>query len=294
MRKIWRSSKWPCTKSLSSRARREIVAERLLDHDAGAAALDVGVEARAAQTRDHSLEELWQRREVEDVVASCAVVAVARVERGAEAGPRGLVVERAGHVLRARHVLLEGVERVGMRLLHRDLAFLEEPVVALLGTGHAEQAEVRWELAALGQRCDGGVKLALREVSGGAEHDERDSVDVLRVRHGSDSRRQWIARRSMSTNAGRATGSRLAAPAHSTLRPSSPAGFQMVSFASTWRAGRAGMRPTSDSRWWPPMPRSRCSNSFRGTRPPHCALRTISNRYRSAGARLPVCGRTSA
>ena len=40
----------------------EIVTERLLDHDAGAAALDVGVEARAAQTRDHGLEELWQRQ----------------------------------------------------------------------------------------------------------------------------------------------------------------------------------------------------------------------------------------
>ena len=178
MRKTWLSRKTPATTVCSSRARAQVGAERLLDHDAHVGVRGA-VEAGALDLLDDDREELRRGREVVGAVERLARLLVEHVERRAQRLVALGVVEVGGDVL---DVLQQPVEhrvvgRAARELDDRLAALAREVVVALLAPGDADQLEALRQRALVREVVERGEQLAVREVAGGAEDDERGGRD---------------------------------------------------------------------------------------------------------------------
>ena len=167
----------------------EVVAERLLDHDASPLVGPLLGETVLLELTDDVAEEARRDREVERHVAAGAAQLVELLDGAAELLEGVVVVEVAGHEAEALgqllpHLLAERRTRV---LLDRVVHDLREVLVRPVAPGEADEAEAGRQQAAVGEVVDRRHDLLARQVAGHAEqHHAARSGDpgepaVLRV-----------------------------------------------------------------------------------------------------------------
>ncbi len=159
----------------------QVVAERLLDHDAPpATALGVVGHPGALHLLEHDREHRRRDREVERRVALDAVRLLHADQRLGQGVEGVVVVERAGHEPDA--VGQPGpdvVPEAGAGAVLRGLAGqLGEVAVTPVAPGEADHREAGRQQAAVGQVVDRGDQLLASQVTGHPEHDQR-----ARARH---------------------------------------------------------------------------------------------------------------
>ena len=152
----------------------EVVAERLLDHEARPARRATALADLVHERRDRARRHC----EVVDAVARCSALLVDMGEAFGEAMLERFVPEVGRDVVHPScelipDVLPEGIARV---LLHRFFHPRAEAVVALLGPRGADDRELLREQVAVGERVERGNELALRQVAGRAEDHERARI----------------------------------------------------------------------------------------------------------------------
>ena len=154
----------------------EVRAEGFFDDRARPAAFRAGlVEAALLEPGDDRLELLRPRRKVEHPPAAEVVFPVEFLDARGERVIAGVVVEGAAvivEVLRKMvpEFLLDGLTR---KLLGRLLHFLAEHVVALVAPGEADDGHVRGQIAVGGEIVERGHELAMGQIAGRAEDDQR-------------------------------------------------------------------------------------------------------------------------
>ena len=154
--------------------RGEVVAERLLDDDAGPAlAL-----APLADLAHHHRERLRRHGEVVEPVAAGPARLVELVQHLSHAVLAAVVGEVGRDVAHARSERLEhvGAERVAGELLHRLPHRSDELARRLLAARDADDGEPLRQEPAEGERVERRQQLALRQVARRAEHDERAGI----------------------------------------------------------------------------------------------------------------------
>ena len=151
--------------------RLQVVAERLLDHDAAPLVAVLRRQPGAGQLLEDDREGTRRDRQVERVVAARAAHPVEVVHRPLEPVERVVVVEGA---LDEPEALGEPVpdrlpERGAGVLLHRVVDDLAEVLRAPVAAGETGEGEARREQAAVGQVVDRGHQLLARQVAGDSE-----------------------------------------------------------------------------------------------------------------------------
>jgi hypothetical protein len=124
-------------------------------------------------------EEVRSRRKVEDAVERAPRLLVEPGELALEPLEDGVIVERPRHIADPlqqllEHLLVRRAARVRRDRLARHGAVL---VVRHLRARDPDQVEALGERALVREVVDSGQELAVREVAGGAEDDERRRVD---------------------------------------------------------------------------------------------------------------------
>src|SRR3954451_23259335 len=154
--------------------RLEVVAERLLDHEARPAA----IVSPLAERLDDRGESGRRHGEVEDAVAPELLLLVKLAERVVELVLAAGVGEVGRNVVQLRRELVPGVlaERVARVLLDRRLHVLPKGVVVALRARDAHDCEARRQQAADGERIERRHQLLVGEVAGGAEDHERAGI----------------------------------------------------------------------------------------------------------------------
>jgi hypothetical protein len=124
-------------------------------------------------------EEVGSRREVEDAVERDPRLLVELGELLLEPLEDGILVERPGHVADPLQQLLEHllVRRPARVLLDRVARHGAVLVVRHLRARDPDQVETLGERAFMREVVDRGQELAVRQVAGAAEDDERGRVD---------------------------------------------------------------------------------------------------------------------
>ena len=184
MRKTWGSRNTLDTTFCSSRARLEVGPERLLD-DAAHVGLRVPVQLGALDLLDDHREELRRGREVVVAVERLARLVVELVERLREAPVAVRVVERGGDVGARARAARRAPRRSGCGASTcrssrgtpaRKSSWL------LLAPRDADELEPLGQRALVREVVERGQQLAVREVAGRAEDDERGGRDRAAAR----------------------------------------------------------------------------------------------------------------
>ena len=158
--------------------RREIEAERLLDHDPRLRSF-AAVQPRGAELGADQREELRRRRQVEDTVQRVAGLIVEIAQEAIDLGVDAVVIEHARHVA---HLGEQPVEHVRVwpsprEALDRLARHLLKVLVRLLAAGDADQLEPLRECSLVREVVQSGQQLAAGEVARRAEDDERGRMD---------------------------------------------------------------------------------------------------------------------
>ncbi len=154
--------------------RSEVVAERLLDDDPRMRVLDA-VQSRRAELGGDQREELRSGRQVEDAVQGASGLLVELPQGVVQLGVDLIVVEVS---LDVPGVLEQSLQHVLVGLAPREALDrrdhgVAEVLVLLIAPADADHLEALGQLALVGEVVERGQQLAVREVAGGAEDDQR-------------------------------------------------------------------------------------------------------------------------
>src|SRR5205823_11969288 len=162
----------------------QVAAERLLDDDAGPAALHAG-EAGSAEVGDDVVIEARWRRAIEEPVARAAAPALDLLEPLLEAAVQLRAGRVTGDVVHAAREPVPHVLRGNLEPREARHAFARAPAVRRVGHLAARGADDGEELGQRAGRVEApqrGYELAVRQVARRAEDDERERL--IGVRHG--------------------------------------------------------------------------------------------------------------
>ena len=177
MRKVCASLKTAPTSSLISRAEREVVADRLLQHDARL----FGDQAVRADVAADRAVEVGRGGEIED--AHAVGIEDVRQRMPVRLGVRRVEPDVAEAA--AEPVGGVGVEVVARDVLAQRLAgALAVGVVVQVGARRGDDVRIRRHLAVAEAVVERRQQLAQRQVAGGAEHHAVEGRDGNDLRHG--------------------------------------------------------------------------------------------------------------